>query len=348
MDTAIPTLKTAVFKPIEGQNRLFHTIPPATGSDRQVAAFLLDSKYGGVAGVALSVYAETKKHGLGSLQVFKDNHGALTDLSAEEKNQLPAQQLHLLTIHRARLFELDGNPGNVLWRINAQGGTELISIDHDYILPVLKTPHDLGISRLSLSWALFPQMEEPFDTVSKDYIRSLNPAEDAHLLQQLEFDPEACDLLQAATWSFQMGAEADLTPGDLLDYLSSRQFGQKFIEIRAAVKQCIKSPDTFNAAFETAMKEELAIQVAYLKETVPQRKALLQECLHLIAQGKSHEASIKAEAFVKRYVPQDIRKAIIVLDTLMKQGDKAITARYKAAISSQINDFYALQHIHKS
>lgn len=275
--------KMAVFKPSSGDAGAVPAVPVGKSLMRQTAAYLIDKMNGGKAGVALTLRAISSSEGVGALQVFKNNGGNVYSLSDSERFSISPHLLHLLTIHRARLYDLDGHLGNVLWQLSPEGEIEVISIDHDYCFPVFTEAEDLldYNNRLKLMWANFPQMNVPFDNDTKDYIRSLDVKCEVEMLRELGLPPESINLFKTITWFFQEAVETSLLPGEMLDYLLSENYsGQDkyelvrfMIQTQQKLSKSFDDPmginwDEYCHEFEISMKTFIKEKVAELEQDI--------------------------------------------------------------------------------
>lgn len=277
--------KMAVFKPSSADAGLKPAVPVGESLVRQSAAYLIDKMNGGKAGVALTLRAVSSSEGVGALQVFKNNGGNIFSLKDSEQSSIPPHLLHLLTIHRARLYDLDGHLGNVLWQLSPQGEIEVISIDHDYCFPVFTQAKDLldYNNHLKLMWANFPQMNVPYDAITKDYIRSLDVAREAEVLKEMGLPLESINLFKTITWFFKEAAETSLLPGEMLDYLLSENFldNDKYelvrfmIQTQQTLSKAFHDPlgmdwDQYSNEFEKSMKPFINQRVAELEQDILQ------------------------------------------------------------------------------
>lgn len=222
-----------VFKPIEGDKSAIRTVPSAERYKRQMAAYLLDLANHGKVNVPLSVVGlsdqlEEENTTLGSLQIFRKNNGPLKALDGGKISSIPTDKLHLMSIHRGRLYDLDAHLGNVLHKDKEV--MELVPIDFDFLLPQIHSEQDAEQSMLKMGWRYFPQMDKPFSEESLMYLRGIDLASEMDMLSSLALPPTSIRLFQSATLAFQIGAELGLTPGEMIDYLASAQFKEIYLE----------------------------------------------------------------------------------------------------------------------
>lgn len=265
--------RSAVFKPANEDASLKPAVPKGESLMRQSASYHLDKMNGGKAGVALTLKANSEENGLGAIQVFKESHGSLNDLS-RAKESIPTRSLHYLTIHRTRLFDLDAHQGNVLWKRNDDGEIELISIDHDYCFPEFRTMADIENSQnqLRIEWADFPQMDAPFDEETQAYIQGIDVEKEALHLKEQGFAIESINLHKTMTWLYKEAAEK-LTPGQIHSYLisaeSDSELLRKMVNVQMDLAGKYSEPngadwENYSQAFETEMKSFIQARVSSL------------------------------------------------------------------------------------
>jgi hypothetical protein len=267
--------RAAVFKPSNEDASLKPAVPKGESLMRQSAAYHLDKMNGGKAGVALTLKANSEESGLGAIQVFKESHGSLNDLS-RVKEAIPVRSLHYLTIHRTRMFDLDAHQGNVLWKRNNEGEIELISIDHDYCFPEFRTMADVEDreNHLRMEWDDFPQMDVPFDEETQTYIQGIDVEKEASHLKEQGFAIESINLVKTMTWLYKEAAEK-LTPGQIHSYLisaeSDSELLRKMVNVQIELAGKYSEPrgadwENYSQAFETEMKSFIQAKVSLLSK----------------------------------------------------------------------------------
>lgn len=100
--------KVMVFKPADSDPNAFSTVPRGQGYKRQMAAYLMDLASGGRLNVPLTILGEYQNRP-GSVQLFLKNDGMVHALKGSEIKKISTSRLQLVSIHRSKLYELDGN-----------------------------------------------------------------------------------------------------------------------------------------------------------------------------------------------------------------------------------------------
>lgn len=223
----------AVFK--TRNSALIHrTVPTNQSHRRQVAAYLIDRLNGGYVGVPFTLIGKIGKE-KGSVQIYKKHEGTLYNLvrckldTNTPTKDFSLQELQLITIHRSRLYDLDSHLGNVLFKRSKDGTVKLIPIDMEYSLPRIQNEQDVNDSRLRICWAYYPQMYNPLSSELKNYVLSLDPYQDAQILEELKFPKSCVRLLKATTWLWQEGAKRNMLPASIIEVLGSKQFKELLI-----------------------------------------------------------------------------------------------------------------------
>ncbi|EDO08235.1 phosphatidylinositol 3- and 4-kinase family protein [Babesia bovis T2Bo] len=205
------------------------------GASREVAAYLLDSAYGGVCGVPDTTMVEAShpcfknscderfvkdvasgpKWKPGSLQEF-------IDCKESSGNYNPALfsvgDVHRIGIFDIRVVNLDRNDGNILVMDMRQCNHEcvpgvpssarykLIPIDHGLILPDV-----IDVADMDLVWFEWPQSEIPFSKNELRLIFAYNPDKDAERLRKrLLIRPECLRTMRVSVRLLQIGAAMHL------------------------------------------------------------------------------------------------------------------------------------------
>ncbi|ORM40146.1 Phosphatidylinositol 4-kinase gamma 7 [Babesia sp. Xinjiang] len=206
------------------------------GASREVAAYLLDSAYGGVCGVPDTTMVEAShpafknscderfikditsglKWKAGSLQEFincKESSGNYNP------SLFPVGDVHRIGIFDLRVVNLDRNDGNILvvdmrQRIpetnnnTTQTGPryKLIPIDHGLILPDV-----IDVADMDLVWFDWPQTELPFSKNELKLIFAYDPDKDAdRLRKRLLIRPECLRTMRVSVRLLQIGAQMHL------------------------------------------------------------------------------------------------------------------------------------------
>lgn len=224
--------KLMIYKPIQGDAAVFETVPTGSGFQRQMSAYLIDRLNGGQLNVPLSALGNEETLGLGSIQMFRKNDGEIRNLSPDEMDQISKDELHLVSIHRGRLYDLDGHLGNILFKRKSESSIELIPIDFDYILPEITDENGAEQSLLKMGWRFFSQLDEPFSEKTIQYLQQIDLENESGILEQLGITGPAIQLFQMATLAWKLGSEKGLTAGEIVDYLDSKKFKELYLSLR--------------------------------------------------------------------------------------------------------------------
>lgn len=230
-------------------------IPKDQKVNRQIASFLIDRKNEGKMNVPLSAVGFSENEGAGSVQIYKKNNGPLENLGGSAIVQIPADKLQLLTIHRGRLYDLDCHLGNVLYKAKTDDDVVLIPIDFDFTLPEIKKRGDIEKCMLKMGWRFFPQMNLPFSKTTRNYLKQIDLDAEINILIRLGISENAIRLFKITTWAFQKGAEKELLPGEIIDFINSDLFKEL----------CLKSQKMKAVKFDESMKELLNIHLENYK-----------------------------------------------------------------------------------
>eukprot|EP00931_Biecheleriopsis_adriatica_P061312 TRINITY_DN36865_c0_g1_i1.p1 TRINITY_DN36865_c0_g1~~TRINITY_DN36865_c0_g1_i1.p1 ORF type:complete len:1123 (-),score=232.61 TRINITY_DN36865_c0_g1_i1:29-3364(-) len=181
---------------------------------REVAAYLLDhEKFAGVPETTL-VHGKHPKFvpvndkvvwKIGAFQAFVETK----DTSGNFAPQVfSASDVHSIGILDVRIVNLDRNDGNLLVRAGKGSSRwELIPIDHG-----LSLPDRLEVYTDDIVWMSWPQARKPFGERELSYIKNLNGARDARLIDKcLGVRRECLRLLEVTTKLLQIGADHGLT-----------------------------------------------------------------------------------------------------------------------------------------
>ncbi|GIX61011.1 phosphatidylinositol 3-and 4-kinase, putative [Babesia caballi] len=201
------------------------------GASREVAAYLLDSAYGGVCGVPDTTMVEAShpafknscderfvkdvdsgpKWKTGSLQEFVDCKESSGNYNP---SLFPVGDVHRIGIFDLRVCNLDRNDGNImvmdLRQRSHDGQTlpagnaryKLIPIDHGLILPDV-----IDVADMDLVWFEWPQTEVPFGSNELKLIFAFDPDKDAERLRKrLLIRAECLRTMRVSVRLLQIGA----------------------------------------------------------------------------------------------------------------------------------------------
>ncbi|GBE58915.1 hypothetical protein BOVATA_004080 [Babesia ovata] len=201
------------------------------GASREVAAYLLDSAYGGACGVPDTTMVEAShpafhnscdekfikdvgsglKWKSGSLQEFIDCKESSGNYNP---SLFPVTDVHRIGILDLRVVNLDRNDGNILvmdLRQRSHDGQtlpsgapryKLIPIDHGLILPDV-----VDVADMDLVWFDWPQTEIPFAKNELKLIFAYDPDKDAERLRKrLLIRPECLRTMRVSVRLLQIGA----------------------------------------------------------------------------------------------------------------------------------------------
>lgn len=205
------------------------------GASREVAAYILDSLYGGVCGVPDTTMVEAShtafnnscdqrfitdvvsgpKWKTGSLQEFVDCKETCGNF---DPSVFSIVDVHRIGIFDLRVMNLDRNDGNLLVADLRHGNYEgptaiahshkykLVPIDHGLILPDV-----IDVADLDLVWYDWPQTEIPFGKNELDLIFAFDPDKDAERLRKrLLIRPECLRTMRVTVRLLQIGASMHL------------------------------------------------------------------------------------------------------------------------------------------
>lgn len=145
---------------------------------------------------------------VGSCQEFVYAEDTMDDISP---SKLSTQQVHKIAILDIRLMNADRNVANLLVRRKPDNSLELVPIDHGYCLRSV-----CDVSWFDWCWLDWPQLKEPLNKSSRDYILNLDIDKDVHLLEEsLQIGNDAIDFFRASTKILQAGVKAGLTLYDI-------------------------------------------------------------------------------------------------------------------------------------
>ncbi|MBI2743445.1 MAG: hypothetical protein HYX48_05965 [Chlamydiales bacterium] len=298
-----------LFKPLSGDAGVFSTIPKGHAFKRQIGAYLLDRSYGSRGNVPLSALG-TRQEELGSLQIFRKNQGAYTDLPPKKRLEIAPDALQMTTLLRMRLYDLDGHTGNLLWKTTREGEIQLIPIDLDYTLPHITDEDSAKKSRLRIGWRFAPQLDLPMDKAVLEYIEKLNPDNDAKTLAKLGLAPECIFLMKATTFALQIGAKSSCTTGEILDYLHAPLFKEIFVE---CLEKCRDEEGLNEKSFDSLMQEALEKGFAALP-------TIREESLTLFKQAQVALEAMK-DASGKEGDEHPAEQAVYIARVLLQAGE---------------------------
>eukprot|EP01111_Echinosteliopsis_oligospora_P013279 TRINITY_DN472_c0_g1_i1.p1 TRINITY_DN472_c0_g1~~TRINITY_DN472_c0_g1_i1.p1 ORF type:complete len:367 (+),score=56.41 TRINITY_DN472_c0_g1_i1:231-1331(+) len=193
---------------------LFHSeIKPGLlfgeGYLKEIAAYLLDSTHlHGVPPTTLfhhpisSSFPSTLIPKTGSLQRYVPHTCSAEDMGS---GAFPVEEVQKIGILDCRILNSDRHMGNILV-VKDGASLQLVPIDH-----AMSLPSDLSVGHFE--WMSFSQSKKPFSQHMLDYISSLNPDADIHLLkEQLPLlRPECLTTLKICTIFLQKAAKKGFT-----------------------------------------------------------------------------------------------------------------------------------------
>ena len=110
----------------------------------------------------------------------------------------------------------------------------------------------------TFEWLYWPQSREPFNSVTIDYIRSLDAEQDITLLRFYgwELSPECCRTLRISTMLLKKGVERGLTPYEIGSILC-RETLKKESKIEDIIREAKDGvlPGTSEAAFMDSISD---------------------------------------------------------------------------------------------
>lgn len=169
---------------------------------------------------------------LGSLQEWCENEGSAEDWGA---STIPTEEVHKIGILDIRILNLDRHLGNILVA-REQGRTKLIPIDHGFSLPSYR-----DISDVSFEWAWWKQCKQPFSPRTLAYIASLDPLQDAVILQQLGVADEAVIMCVISTLLLKIAAAAGLTLFAIANMVQRSGNKEKPSQLEMIVKRMLEA-----------------------------------------------------------------------------------------------------------
>lgn len=194
---------------------------------REVAAYLLDKTH--VAGVPTTSLAtafhpvfhyankpssaKDQKLKTGAIQAYVPHKCTADDVSS---TLFSVDDVHAIALLDIRLANQDRHGGNVLVVEQSPKAYRLIPIDHGACLPRVSE-----MEETSFLWLFWPQAKQSFSKPMRQYIASLNPWEDAHMLQQSlpsshQLEPQALLTLHICTVFLQVCVlEKNMSPYDI-------------------------------------------------------------------------------------------------------------------------------------
>lgn len=190
-----------------------------------------------------------KNSKIGSLQMFVENSGSCEDMGPRA---FPVEEVHKIAVLDIRLANADRHAGNILiHKEGEEGRIVLVPIDHGYCLPE-------NFEDCTFEWLYWPQSREPFNSVTIDYIRSLDAEQDIALLRFYgwELSPECCRTLRISTMLLKKGVERGLTPYEIGSILC-RETLKKESKIEDIIREAKDGvlPGTSEAAFMDSISD---------------------------------------------------------------------------------------------
>ncbi len=129
-------------------------------------------------------------------------------------------------------FKLDRALGNLIYRdeINSPNQIEIIPIDFDYTLPEIEKNIGMDNTSLKISWLYFPQMDEPLTEDAHQYLEGMDINFETGLLNKIRLSNQTQCLYNMSFWTWTIGAEKNLTCGQILDFLDSEDFKSLYLQ----------------------------------------------------------------------------------------------------------------------
>lgn len=295
-----------VFKPTDGDPHAFPlVIPRGEGFRRQIAAYLVDIASGGHLHIPLTATGLYEGR-FGSIQLFLKNDGMVNALSGPKVKLIPTNNLQLISIHRSKLYELDGNLGNLLYRdkesLSDSDQIEVIPIDFDYTLPEMQEEYQTNSTFLKISWLYFPQLDE---ALTKEAIQHLDQTDidyETYLLDKLQLSSDTQLLYNMSFWSWKIGADKKLTAGQILDFLDLKSYKDLYLSVR-------------NKEQESGIAENES------KDWIAKRKEIffdeLEQCMEIYRLNLNNETELHYSPALTCICEQDYGKAIRHMEDLL-------------------------------
>ena len=200
-------------------------VRPGEAAKREVAAYLLDARNGGGAGVPETTLAKSRHRGyeyhdrvvadkVGSFQVYVPHSGVAEDFAP---GRFETQRLQAIAALDMRCLNCDRNAANLLIPKQRRGAgkkehdLKLVPIDHGFCLPEV-----LSIEWFDWCWIDRPALSAPVCEPLKAQIAQLDADDDAAALRDaLDIRPKSARLMVAATELLKRGVAAGLTLRDV-------------------------------------------------------------------------------------------------------------------------------------
>jgi len=235
---------------------------------RELAAFLLDNE--GFHGVPMTTLVSIEHPSFqnaknpsaavstkfGSLQRFVPNNGASWDVAPKV---FPVNEVHKIGILDVMILNSDRHGGNILFNRSKESGYSLIPIDHSYSLP-----HSL--EHAWFDWFYWPQVRQPFDKETMNYIQNLDIDAKAQVLLDLGISTDCVKIFKLTT--------------SLLKVLAAKNF--TLFEIASVIcRKDLSKPSLLESFCEQAEKEVVAIEMKENSEslTPSERESLFLQVL---------------------------------------------------------------------
>jgi len=201
-------------------------VRPGEAYLREVAAYLLDARGGGLAGVPETTVVECRhpkfqyadrevRDKVGSLQVFVEHDGVAEDYGVD---RLETARLQAVAALDVRALNCDRNSANLL--VPRRGERlAVVPIDHGFCLPEV-----LEIEWFDWCWIDWPQLAAPVCDEVKKALAASDPAADAAALRDaLGLRPKCLRLARAAAELLKRGVAAGLTLRDVASLVVAPQ-----------------------------------------------------------------------------------------------------------------------------
>jgi len=176
-------------------------IPSGEAWRREIAAYILDRDH--FAGVPETFQLNMPTGKVGSFQRFVKCDGEVWDVLP---GRLPKEHVHRIAVLDIRLCNSDRHGGNMLYKEDAEGHiTELVPIDHAACCPT-------NLDDLEFEWLLWPQARQSMSAETLRFIESLDPVEDARVLEEeVGIEGAAVDNVRAASTLLKLAAPRGYT-----------------------------------------------------------------------------------------------------------------------------------------
>jgi hypothetical protein len=208
---------------------------------REEAAYLLDARNGGHAGVppTLSVAATQTNNGKvvnGSLQQYFSHECSADDMGSSKFGVENVHQIGLLDL---RLFNLDRHGGNIL----VDRANKLIPIDHGLCLPPIDS-----LGEAEFTWLYWRQAKKPFSAKTAKWVANLSADRDAAMLQELGVGEDAVATARLCTLVLQRCVAAGMNLFEIGSMFVRKGLGEmpsdlEALLVQARISASVDAPD---------------------------------------------------------------------------------------------------------